>query len=268
MPFATVNGARLHYTRRGDGDDVVLLCGLGDDVTAWDAQTPVFARQYRVTVLDNRGVGRSSLPDGEFGVADLAGDAAGVLDAVGVRRAHIAGFSMGGAIAQELALSRPDLVSSLVIIGSWCRSDRFFQETIRGIAWSLTIADSARAWLYSFLTWVYSPAVFADGRIDAIVEAALHNPHPQQTDAFCRTARAIADHDTLDRLAGIGAPTLVMVGSDDLLCPPRHARMIAERIPGARLIELAAKAHQPFQEDPDLFNQLLLDYWRETGGGG
>ena len=260
MGFATVNGVELHYLQAGEGSDVLLLCGLGDDVSAWSGQVEAFAAQHRVTVIDNRGVGRSSLPEGPISVRDLADDAAALCDALGITTAAVAGFSMGGAIAQELALARPDLVASLVICGSWCRTDRILRETIRGVAWTAGIADDARAFLYAFTTLVYSPAVFEDGRIDAFVEAALANPYPQETEAFQRTAEAILDHDTADRLAAIAVPTLVVVGEVDLLCPPRHSRAIAQRIPGARLVEIPEQAHQPFQEDPDGFNALVLDF--------
>jgi pimeloyl-ACP methyl ester carboxylesterase len=260
MPTVEVNGARLFVRQEGAGDDVLLLCGLGDDGSAWDAQVPVLARDHRVTVIDNRGVGQSSLPDGEFTVHDLAADAAGVCDALGIRAAHVMGFSMGGAIAQELALARPDLVRSLVIVGSWCRSDRLLQELVKGAAYTAGTADDARAWLYSFLGLVYSAAVHEDGRIDEFVEAALANPHPQETEAFQRTARAILHHDAADRIDAITVPTLVVVGEDDMLCPPRHARAIAARIPGARLVEVPEQAHQPFQEDPAGFNELVQGF--------
>jgi pimeloyl-ACP methyl ester carboxylesterase len=260
MPTVEVNGARLHVSQQGTGEDVLLLCGLGDDVAAWDGQTPVFAERYRVTAIDNRGVGQSSLPDGEFTVRDLAADAAGVCEALGISGAHVMGFSMGGAIAQELALARPDLVHSLVIVGSWCRSDRLLQELVKGAAYTAGTADDARAWLYAFGGLVYSAAVHEDGRIDEFIEAALANPYPQSTEAFQRTARAILDHDTADRLDAITVPTLVVVGEDDILCPPRHSRAIAARIGGARLVEVPEQAHQPFQEDPASFNELALGF--------
>jgi pimeloyl-ACP methyl ester carboxylesterase len=264
VPVAHVNGVDLHYVQAGEGEDVLLLCGLGDDHTAWEAQLATFSRAYRVTVIDNRGVGRSSLPDGPFTVADLADDAIALCDELAIDQAHVAGFSMGGAIAQELALTRPDLVRSLLIVGSWCRSDRIFQETIRGAAWSAGVADDARSYLYAFLSWVYSPAVFEDGRIDDFVEAALANPYPQETEAFQRTAEAILHHDTADRLAAIDVPTLVVVGEVDLLCPPRHSRAIAQRIPGARLIEVPEQAHQPFQEDPSGFDEIARSFWERV----
>ena len=141
MPHVTVNNADLHYLQAGSGDDILLLCGLGDDVTAWDAQFEPLSEHYRVTVIDNRGVGRSSLPDGEFTVHDLAEDAAGICSALGIDKAHVMGFSMGGAIAQELAIAHPELISSLVIVGSWCYSDRLFRTFIETAEWSAGTAD-------------------------------------------------------------------------------------------------------------------------------
>ena len=91
-------------------------------------------------------------------------------------------------------------------------------------------------------------------------KAALANPHPQETESFQRTARAVLEHDTARRLSTISAPTLVVCGEQDLICPPRHSCAIAERIAGARLVEVPEQAHQPFQEDPAGFNALVLDF--------
>ena len=261
MPIERVNGVDLHYLQSGEGDDVLLLCGLGDDVTAWDGQAVPLSERYRVTVVDNRGVGRSSLPDGEFTVRDLAADAIGLCDAVGIERAHVMGFSMGGAIAQELAIARPDLVRSLVIVGSWAYSDRLFRTFIESSAYFAGIADDDRKFLMYFLASTYSRAVFEDGRIDAFCEAMLSNPYPQSTEAFQRTARAILGHDTRDRLGAIARPTLVIYGEEDVICPPRHSREIATLIPDARLVGIPAQAHQPFQEDPAAFNETVLGFW-------
>jgi pimeloyl-ACP methyl ester carboxylesterase len=261
MPTECVNGVDLHYVQSGEGDDALLLCGLGDDVSAWDGQVARLSERYRVTVVDNRGVGRSSLPDGEFTVRDLVADATGLCDAVGITRAHVMGFSMGGAIAQELAIARPDLVRSLVIVGSWAYSDRLFRTFIESSAYFAGLADDDRKFLMYFLASTYSRAVFEDGRIDAFCEAMLSNPYPQSTEAFQRTARAILGHDTRDRLGVIARPTLVIHGEEDVICPPRHSREIATLIPGARLVGIPAQAHQPFQEDPAAFNEIVLGFW-------
>ena len=261
MPIEHVKGVDLHYLQAGEGDDLLLLCGLGDDVTAWNGQFDPFSERYRVTVVDNRGVGRSSLPDGEFTVRDMAEDAAALCDAVGIGPAHVMGFSMGGAIAQELAIARPDLTRSLVIVGSWAYSDRLFRTFIESSAYFAGIADDDRAFLMYFLASTYSKAVFEDGRVDALCDAMLNNPYPQSTEAFQRTARAILDHDTRDRLGAIAAPTLVLYGEDDIICPPRHSREIARLIPGAQLVGVPDQAHQPFQEDPAAFNETVQQFW-------
>ncbi|MGI9188194.1 MAG: alpha/beta fold hydrolase [Gaiellales bacterium] len=260
MPHAHVNGVDLHYLQHGEGDDVLLLCGLGDDLSAWDAQVGSFSEQHRVTVIDNRGVGRSSLPEGEFTVRDMAADAIALCDELDISRAHVMGFSMGGAIAQELALARPDLVRSLVIVGSWAYSDQLFRNFIESSIYFAGLADDEERFLRYFLGSTYSHAVWEDGRIDAFAAAFLEHPHPQELEAFQRTARAILDHDTRDRLGAITAPTLVIHGDEDIICPPRHSHQIASLIPGAQLIGVPNQAHQPFQEGPEAFNRIVLDF--------
>lgn len=261
MPRVTANGVDLHYVQEGSGDDVLLLCGLGDDWSAWQEQVGPFAAHHRVTVVDNRGVGQSSLPDGDFTVADMAADAIVLCDAIGIRRAHVAGFSMGGAIAQELAIARPDLVRSLVIVGSWAYSDALFRNFIESSIYFAGLADDEERFLRYFLGSTYSHAVWEDGRIDAFAAAFLEHPHPQDIGAFQRTAQAILGHDTRDRLPSITAPTLVVYGEEDIICPPRHSREIAALIPGARIVGVPEQAHQPFQEGPAAFNELVLGFW-------
>ena len=261
MPTVSANGVDLHYVQEGTGDDVLLLCGLGDDWTAWEAQVGPLAERYRVTVVDNRGVGLSSLPDGEFTVADMAADAIALCDAIGISSAHVMGFSMGGAIAQELAIARPDLVRSLVLVGTWAYSDRMFRNFIESSIYFAGLADDGEKFLMYFLGTTYSHAVWEDGRIDAFARAFLDHPHPQDIEAFQRTARAILSHDTRDRLGAIAAPTLVVYGEEDIICPPRHSREIASLIPGARLVGVPEQAHQPFQEGPAAFNELVLRFW-------
>ena len=263
MPHAHVNGVDLHYVQGGAGDDVLLLCGLGDDVSAWDGQVAALSEHFRVTVVDNRGVGRSSLPDGEFTVRDMAADAIALCDELSITRAHVMGFSMGGAIAQELAIARPDLVRSLVIVGSWAYSDQLFRNFIESSIYFAGLADDEEKFLRYFLGSTYSRAVWEDGRIDAFAAAFLEHPYPQELEAFQRTARAILDHDTRDRLGAITAPTLVLYGEEDIICPPRHSHEIASLIPGAQLVGVPEQAHQPFQEGPENFNRIVLDYWAE-----
>ena len=168
---------------------------------------------------------------------------------------------MGGAIAQEVALSEPDRVRSLVLNGTWCRGDRFLHEIIRSWIWTARKADSVRDFLLGVNLWCFAPRIWNDGTMDGWLSAAEASPHQQSVDAFCRSAEALFAHDTADRLGGIAAPTLVTVGELDLVLPPRFSRELAERIPGARLEIVPGAGHQPFQEFPADYNRLLAEFW-------
>jgi pimeloyl-ACP methyl ester carboxylesterase len=258
------NGVPLWIEQRGSGPDLVLLCGLGDTHDAWSHQLESLAGRFAVTAIDNRGVGRSGLPEATFSVADMALDAAGALDALGIAQAHVAGFSMGGAIAQELAIARPDLISSLVLVGTWCRTDAYQRRLFESWAWMAEGADSDEAFVRSLFLWVYTRRAHLSGAVDTWVEQALAQEHPQSTDAFLRTVDAIKAHDTADRLPQITAPTLIVAGDQDLICPARAQQELAERLTRCDVRLLAEEAHQPFQEAPDLFDRVVLEFLDEV----
>jgi len=259
-----IGGKELWAERRGQGPDVLLLAGLSDPVEAWELQLGGLSDRYRVTAFDNVGAGRSPLPEAPFTVADMADDAAALLRALDIEAAHVAGFSGGSAIAQELALRHPDLVRSLVLISTWAKPDSYFRTMLDSWRWLADSAPSERAMLEAFFLWIYTPRAHNDGTVDQIIEEALAFPHPQSAEAFNRQLDAFATHDTLDRLADIAVPTLVMAGGIDLATPPRFGRVVAEAIPGARFEVLPEEAHQPFQEMPNEFNARVDAFWRDV----
>jgi pimeloyl-ACP methyl ester carboxylesterase len=261
-----VGGVELWVDQRGKGPDVLLIAGLSDPAEAWTFQLDGLADRYRVTAFDNRGAGRSPLPPDGFTVAAMADDAAGILRAVGVSSAHVAGFSGGSAIAQELGLRHPDVVRSLTLISTWGRSDAYFRALTSAWTWLAATAPSERAMLEAFFLWIYTPRAHESGLVGEIIEEALAFPHPQSPDAFRRQLAAWIPHDTLDRLDQIAVPTLVVAGELDVATPPRYGQAVAGRIPGAELVVLPGEAHQPFQEDPDGFNDLLVAFWQRVDG--
>jgi pimeloyl-ACP methyl ester carboxylesterase len=257
----SANGVELWVEQAGDGEDVLFVSGLADEGACWVDQVRGLADRFRVTTFDNRGVGRSATPDGPFRIEDFAADTVALLDALGIGSAHVVGSSMGGAIAQELALAHPERVRSLVLNGTWCRGDRFLHEIFRSWTWSAQKADSIRDFLVAVNLWCFAPRIWNEGTMDEWLDAAEASPHAQSVDAFCRSAEALLHHDTADRLAGISVPTLVTVGALDLVLPERYSRELANRITGARLVAVEEAGHQPFQELPDEYNRLLLDFW-------
>ena len=253
----------LWVERRGDGPDVLLIAGLGDPLEAWQPQLDGLCDRYRVTAFDNRGVGRTPPADGPLTVASMADDAAKVLHSLGAPAVHVAGFSMGSAIAQELALRHPQLVRSLVLVSTFARPDALLRAQLALWRWLPTVAPDERAFFEAFFTWVYTPRAHADGTVDRLVEEAMAYPHPQTVEAFQAQVDACLTHDTADRLADIAAPALVLAGEFDTIVPPRFGRSVAAAIPGARFEVLSEAAHQPFQETADAFNARVDAFWRE-----
>lgn len=259
-----VGDVHLWVDQRGDGPDVLLIAGLGDTAEAWTAQLEGLADRYRLIAFDNRGVGRSPLPAEPLSVARMADDAAAVLRALDVPTAHVAGFSGGSAIAQELALRHPELVRSLVLVSTWARPDAYFLAMTGFWRWMVEAAPTERAMLEAFFLWIYTARAHGDGTVKRIVEQALEFPHKQSAEAFQRQLDPFRRHDTLARLRAIAAPTLVLAGELDLATPPRMGRVVADAIPGARFEVLAGEAHQPFQEVPDEWNARVDAFWRDV----
>jgi pimeloyl-ACP methyl ester carboxylesterase len=181
-----------------------------------------------------------------------------------VPAAHVAGFSMGSTIAQELALRHPQLVRSLALVSTYARPDALLRSQLEFWRWLAEAAPSERAFFEAFFTWVYTPRAHADGTVDQLVEEALAFPHPQSLEAFQAQVDACLAHDTADRLSRILAPTLVLAGEFDIVLPPRCGRSIAAGIPNARFEVMAGEAHQPFQEVSDEFNARVDAFWREV----
>src|SRR3712207_1627954 len=259
----------LWTERRGqEGADVLLIAGLGDPAEAWQLQLDGLSDRYRLTAFDNRGAGRTPLPEGRLSATTMADDAAALLDALEVSSAHVAGFSMGSAIAQELALRHPELVRSLVLVSTYARPDALLRSQFDFWRWLPEVAPSERAFFEAFFTWVYTPRAHADGTVGQIVEEALAFPHQQSVEAFQAQVDVCLAHDTTDRLAQIAAPTLVLSGELDLIVPPRFGRPVATQIPNARFEVMSGEAHQPFQEVPDEFNALVEAFWREVEARG
>jgi pimeloyl-ACP methyl ester carboxylesterase len=259
----TSTAAELRYVRQGSGPEVLFIGGLGDPAEAWQAQIDGLSDRYSVIAFDNRGAGTSPLPtDGPLTTASMADDAAGLLRRLRVERAHVAGFSGGGMVAQELALRHPELVRSLVLNGTAAHFDALARRQLTSWRWIPEHAPSDRAFLELFLTFVYTNRFHESGAVDAIIDEMLADPNAASLEGFQAQIDAFVAHDTRDRLQSIEVPTLVLSGSEDALAPRRLGDEIASLVPRAEHVIIEGGGHQPFQEDPEHWNQIVDAFWR------
>jgi pimeloyl-ACP methyl ester carboxylesterase len=254
----------LWVVQQGAGPDVLLIGGLGDPVESWQLQLDGLDDSFRMTAFDNRGAGRSPLPDGPFTVESMADDAASVLRAAGIDSAHVAGFSGGSVIAQELAIRHPGLVRSLVLVSTWARVDAYFEAMGRAWRWMVTNTPTERAFLEAFFVWIYTRRAHQDGTVNQILEDSLAFPHTASAEAIQRTLDAFLAHETADRLPQVNVPALVVAGAEDVTTPPHYGQLVANLIPGARFEVWDGEAHQPMQEAADRFNRRVEAFWREV----
>lgn len=204
------------------------------------------------------------MPPGPVLIEQMADDAAGVLRALGIPAAHVAGFSGGSIIAQELALRHPQLVRSLVLQSTWPAPDTYLRRWSNLVRWLAQTAPTERAFLEMFFLDIYTARAHDDGTVDRFIAEVLAFPHKQQTEDLLRFLDAITDHETAARLPQITAPTLVLAGGRDAIVRPELGRAAAELIPGARFEVLEEEAHQPFQEVPEQWNDRVAAFWREV----
>jgi pimeloyl-ACP methyl ester carboxylesterase len=260
------NGLEIYVEQVGQGPDVLLIGGLGDTVESWQFQLDGLADRYRLTAFDNRGAGRTAMPKGPVSVEAMADDAAAVLRALEIRSAHVAGFSGGSIIAQELALRHPVRVRSLVLQSTWPAMDDYFHQWGRFVRWLIDAAPSERAFLEGFYLDFYTPRAHNDGTVAQIIDEVLAFPYKQAPEDMQRFLDAFLVHDTSDRLHQITAPTLVMSGGLDPTSRPELCRAVADAIPGALFHLMPAESHQPFQEAPEEWNARVDEFWREAEG--
>jgi pimeloyl-ACP methyl ester carboxylesterase len=261
--LVTANGLDIYVEQVGQGPDVLLIGGLGDTVESWQFQLDGLSDRYRMTAFDNRGAGRTAMPDGPLTVEAMADDAAGVLRALDIPAAHVAGFSGGSLIAQELALRHPQLVRSLVLQSTWPAPDPYLRKWGQFVRWLVEAAPSERAFLEGFFLDIYTPRAHNDGTVEQIIEEVLAFPHKQAPEDVQRSLDAFLEHDTSDRLPQIAAPTLVLAGGLDTTSRPELCRAVADLIAGARFELMEQESHQPFQEVPDFWNARVDAFWRD-----
>jgi len=257
MPFVENLGARIHWDEEGSGAPLLLIMGLGWPSQGWHRSRPILSQKYRTIALDNRGAGRSEAPAGPYSIAQMAADAAAVLNAARVNTAHIFGISMGGMIAQEFALQYPNKVRSLILGCTAAGGPQAVRAEEAALQTLMTRGQDPDQFAKAVSPFIYDARTPPE-RIEE--DTAVRRKWYPSADAYFAQLQAVMAWEAYSRIGQISVPTLVIHGENDRLVPPENGRLIAARIPGAKLMMIPGASHIFATDQPDLAHAAILDF--------
>jgi pimeloyl-ACP methyl ester carboxylesterase len=258
------NGISLAYEERGSGDPLVLIMGLGAPGSVWEQHALEYEKHFRCFLVDNRGAGDSAKPEGEYTTAQMAEDYAGLIRGLNLGRVRVAGLSMGGGIAQELALRHPDLVRSIVMACAWARCGFYMRAVFEHFA-KMRSVSRPEDFVQLLQLWIWTPGWMEEhadeilaGQREAAEASARGEWMPLH--AFEAQCRACIQHDASAGLGKIGVPVLLTAGSDDIFVPMRCAEELHRLIAQSELRVFEGRGHVHHWEALEEFNQLTSNW--------
>jgi 3-oxoadipate enol-lactonase len=262
MPHVKVGDHELHYLRAGEGPPLLLIQGMSGTHLSWgEPFRSSLEREFEVIAFDNRGIGLSARVTDQFTVAEMAADTEGLMEALGLESAHVVGISMGGMIAQELALANPERLRTLTLGCTYCGgegSELMPRENVKKLGTGMASGDRDQALRVSWEINL-SPTFRADeSRFAAFHQMATEVPAARETIEL--QIRAIFGHDTSGRLGEIRTPTLIVHGTEDGVLPVGNGRQIASLMPEARLEILEGVGHMFWWEQPERSAELIREH--------
>ena len=256
MPLAKLNGVNINYQVQGQGEPLVMIMGFTAGRSGWMPQIPVFKKYYRVITFDNRGIGKSDKPPGPYSTKMMADDTVRLMDLLGIEKAHIMGVSMGGMIAQELAINYPQRVLKLVLACTYASQDETSGDSLEQAKFlqltpeqkvtamvSLAFNKPFYRFMFGVLARVQARFMGISGRV-----------------GIAGQSEACLKHNTLERLPFITAPTLVIVGTEDRIIKPTSSEVIAGKIANAKLVRVEGGSHCFSFEMRNVFNREVLSF--------
>jgi pimeloyl-ACP methyl ester carboxylesterase len=261
MPTVRANGIEIYYELHGQGDPLVLIMGLRRNTEWWYRQLPALSQHFTVLAFDNRGAGRSDKPAADYSIPLFADDTAALMTALGIEDAHVVGISMGGYIAQELAVNHPEKVGTLVLGCTGAGGETAAVMSPEAMKkFTANRGLSPEEILRKDMEIYFSDRFIREHpeEIEEFVEISLR--YYQPPDAFLRQFAACRAHDTADRLHRTKVPTLIVSGDDDPLVPPENSRILKRLIPHAELLFVPGGRHCFFMEMSDRFNRAVVDF--------
>ncbi|MGI6094607.1 MAG: alpha/beta fold hydrolase [Lachnospiraceae bacterium] len=261
--YVQTNGIRMHYFTEGEGEPLVLLMGLGADGHTWAPHIEAYKNDFCCIAVDNRGAGLSDKPaEVAYTTRQMAKDTIDLLDSLGIEKAHFHGISMGGAIAQWIAIDYPERVKSVILTSTQAAASVGYRrgiELLRDTKGQLPAETSAR-----LLNWIIYANTYQDAHEEVLLEKeAAVDPNPMPVHAFIAQCNACITHNTLDHLSEIKAPVLIAAGEDDQLADSICTKALSAGIPHAEVYICPEGGHVHHWEDLETFNQVTLEFLKK-----
>jgi len=268
MPRIKVNDIKMNYEQQGSGEPLILIPYLAADNACYAFQVADYAKHFTCISVDPRGAGETDKPEGVYSTELFAEDISGLMQALGIERAHIAGLSLGAAIGMWLAVKQPQKVKSLSIHSGWAKTDAFIEAIIESWRIMLKATGSVTEMIIAgIFPWCFTPELYAlkPDYIQSLAGFVRSRP-PQPADAFLRQADAVLAHDVESQLGQIKAPTQITFGRHDLVTSTRFAAALTENVPDSEFIIFEDCSHAPIYENVADFNQKTLDFLQRHSG--
>ncbi len=252
---------KIVYQIRGEGEPLVLLMGFGADGNVWEKHVVEYEKHFKCILIDNRGVGKSDQPKGSYSTKMMANDTVAVMNHAGIQNARVAGISMGGAIAQELALNYPDKVRCLLLVSTWPKFNNYATTVYENLK-KLRVTSKPEEFMELLQLWIYAPPFYDKGLSDlkdGQMATVLHS-NPQSREGFEGQLDACIRHDSQSRLSDIKAPTLITVGDMDIFTPPAFSQVLHDGIKNSKYVSFPKGGHVHHWEDLSRFNQISMEF--------
>jgi pimeloyl-ACP methyl ester carboxylesterase len=268
MPDVKVHDITMHYEQEGAGEPLVLIPYLAADNACYAFQVADYAKQFTCISVDLRGSGVSDKPAGTYTTELYADDVAGLMEAIGVDRAHVMGLSLGASTGMWLAAKYPAKVKSLSLHSSWTKTDPFLKTVVGG--WQVmarALPSTADMVIAGIFPWCFTPELYATKPeyIDSLADFVRSRP-AQPVDAFLRQTEAVLSHDVEAQLQSVTAPTQITYGRHDHVTSTRFLPMLTSHIKGAEVVIFEGCAHAPIYENVPEFNKTTLDFLQRHVG--
>jgi pimeloyl-ACP methyl ester carboxylesterase len=262
MPLASVGDIGMHYETEGSGDPLILIPYLSADYACYAFQTPEYSEHFTCVAVDVRGAGTTDKPAGPYSTEQAADDVAGLMDALDIDRAHVAGVSFGAAAGMWLAAKYPERVASLSLHSAWAKTDAYLAVVVQG--WQVmarALGNVPDLVIEGIFPWCFTPGMYTEKpELVAGLEDFVRGRPPQPVDAFLHQSEAVLDHDAEAQLVKIVAPTQVTYGRRDVITSTRFAPALTDGIKGAELLIFEHLSHAGLHEDAQEFNRATLEF--------